>query len=50
MRLTTFTFALDPDVQAPDSAVAELQERLQTQGVKLSVLRVMSSVAKTVRN
>ena len=45
-----FSFALDPSAQAPDSAVAELQKRVRTQGAKLSVLRVMSSDAKAARN
>jgi hypothetical protein len=45
-----FSFALDPAVQAPDTAVAELQKRLRTQGVKLSVLRVMSSDTRAARN
>lgn len=45
-----FSFALDPAAQAPDAAVAELQKRLRTRGVKLSVLRVMSSDTKAARN
>jgi hypothetical protein len=45
-----FSFALDPAAQAPDSAVVELQGRLRTKGVKLSVLRVMSSDTKAARN
>jgi hypothetical protein len=45
-----FSFALDPAAQAPASAVAALQKRLRTQGVKLSVLRVMSSDTKAARN
>lgn len=45
-----FSFALDPSAQSPDSAMAELQKRLRTQGVKLSVLRVMSSDTKAARN
>jgi hypothetical protein len=45
-----FSFALDPAARTPDSAVAELQKRLRTQGVKLSLLRVMSSDTKAVRN
>jgi len=45
-----FSFALDPATRAPDSAVAELQKQLRTQGVKLSVLRVMSSDTKAARN
>ena len=44
-----FSFALDPAAQAPDAAVAELQKRLRTQGVKLSVLRVMSSDTNAAR-
>jgi len=42
-----FSFALDPAVQAPDAAVAQLQKRLRTARVKLSVLRVMPSDART---
>lgn len=45
-----FSFALDPAAQAPDAAVAELQKRLRAQGVKLTVLRVMSSDTKAARN
>ena len=45
-----FSFALDPSAQPPDSAVAELQKRLRRRGVKLSLLRVMSSDTKAVRN
>ena len=37
-----FSFALDPAAQAPDAAVAELQKRLRGQGLRLSVLRVVS--------
>lgn len=45
-----FSFALDPAAQAPASAVAILQKRLRAQGVRLSVLRVMSSDTKAARN
>jgi hypothetical protein len=45
-----FSFALDPAAQAPVAAVADLQRRLRMQGVKLSVLRVMSSDGKAARN
>jgi hypothetical protein len=45
-----FSFALDPAAQAAESAVADLQKRLRTDGLTLSVLRVMRSDAKTVRN
>jgi hypothetical protein len=46
-----FSFALDPGARSPESAVAELQRRLRTQGATLSILRVMSSDAsRTVRN
>ena len=45
-----FSFALDPAAQAPVAAVADLQKRLRMQGVKLSVLRVMSSDGKAARN
>ncbi len=38
-----FSFALDPAAQAPAAAVADLQKRVRMQGVKLSVLRVVSS-------
>lgn len=41
--LAAFSFALDPAAQAPDAAVAELQKRLRVQGLKLSVLRIVSS-------
>lgn len=47
---SAFSFSLDPAAQSPDSAVAELQKRLRTQGVRLSVLRVMSSETKAARN
>jgi hypothetical protein len=47
---SAFSFALDPAAQSPESAVAELQKRLRTHGVRLSVLRVMSSEAKAARN
>jgi len=36
-----FSFALDPDVQTPEGATAELQRRLSTPGVRLTVIRVM---------
>jgi len=46
-----FSFALDPGARSPDSAVAELQRRLRTQGATLSILRVMSGDAPaTARN
>jgi hypothetical protein len=45
-----FSFALDPAAQAPDAAVAELQKRMRTQGVRLNVLRIMSSDTKAARN
>jgi hypothetical protein len=45
-----FSFALDPTAQTPSAAVADLQKRLRMQGVKLSVLRVMSSQGKAARN
>jgi hypothetical protein len=44
------SFALDPAVQAPESAVAELQRRLRTQGATLGVLRVVGADAMAVRN
>ena len=47
---SAFSFALDPAAQSPESAVAELQKRLRMHGVRLSVLRVMSSEAKAARN
>jgi chloramphenicol 3-O-phosphotransferase len=47
---SAFSFALDPAAQSPESAVAELQKRLRTQGVRLSVLRVMGGEAKAARN
>jgi len=37
------SFALDPAAQAPESAVADLQRRLRTQGATLSVLRVVGA-------
>jgi hypothetical protein len=42
-----FSFALDPAVQAPDAAVAELQKSVPV--AKLKVLRVMPADAKTAR-
>lgn len=46
-----FSFALDPRARSPESAVADLQKRMRTQGATLSILRVMSSDATaTVRN
>jgi hypothetical protein len=45
-----FSFALAPATLAPDAAVAELQKRLRIEGVKLSVLRVIRSDAKTAGN
>ena len=38
-----FSFALDPAVQVPAAALAEMQKRLRMQGVKLSILRVVTS-------
>ena len=40
---SAFSFALDPTKCAPDSAVAELQKRLQIPGATLVLLQVMSS-------
>ena len=45
-----FSFALDPAAQAADSAVAELQKHVRADHVRLRVLRVMSTDAKTVRD
>ena len=45
-----FSFALDPAAQTPESAVADLQRRLRTQGATLSVLRVLSGNPAPVRN
>ena len=42
-----FSFALDPGARSPDSAVAEVQRRLRTQGATLSILRVVSGDAPT---
>lgn len=39
------SFALDPAVQAPASAVADLQKQLRTQGVRLRVVRVFKGEA-----
>ena len=40
-----FSFALDPAAQAPAAALAEMQKRLRIPGVKLSILRVVSSAS-----
>jgi len=45
-----FSFALDPASRPADAAVAELQKKLRADGVKLTVLRVMRSDARTSRN
>ena len=42
-----FSFALDPSARTPESAVADLQRHLRTQGATLSILRVMSGDAPT---
>jgi hypothetical protein len=45
-----FSFALDPAARTPESAVADLQRRLRTQGATLTVLRVVGADAGFVRN
>jgi 2-keto-3-deoxy-L-rhamnonate aldolase RhmA len=37
-----FSFALDPRVRSPEAAVAQVEKRLKSPGVHLSVLRVVS--------
>jgi hypothetical protein len=37
-----FSFALDPMVQTPEAAVAQLQERLHASGVQLTVVRIIT--------
>jgi len=45
-----FSFALDPAARGPESAAAELQKRLRTQGATLSVLRVVGPDTTAARN
>ena len=45
-----FSFALDPAVRAPESAVAELRKQLHTPGATLTVLRVAPAPTRAARN
>jgi hypothetical protein len=45
-----FSFALDPAARTPESAVADLQRRVRTQGAILTVLRVVSGDAPPARD